>query len=133
MINTILDSLNAAVQIKFLAHHYGFEGQFCQMGEEVGEVFEVLNKIKRLRDGNYRGEHDKDTLAKLQQNLIGEIADVEIMMMQMLYLAGCDDREAAAKSLSEAISFKLDRQVGIIIDEFAKKVAAGVMEELEKE
>lgn len=133
MINTILDSLNAAVQIKFLARHYGFEGQFCQMGEEVGEVFEVLNKIKRLRDGNYRGEHDKDTLAKLQQNLIGEIADVEIMMMQMLYLAGCDDREAAAKSLSEAISFKLDRQVGIIIDEFAKKVAAGVMEDLKKE
>ncbi|MBF1131179.1 MAG: hypothetical protein HXL75_04075 [[Eubacterium] sulci] len=62
--------------------------------EELAELIQALNKFERY-------EHESGFLA----NLIEEVADVEIMLTQVKYLLGINERVEHAKF------FKIDRQI----------------------
>lgn len=67
-------------QIKYdlavIATHHGLKNQENQLTEEIGELLVAINKNRRYR-----------TLETLK-NIAEEIADVEIMLVQVKYLYG---------------------------------------------
>ena len=70
--------MNISEEIKKIAEHYGYEAQSNQLIEECAELIQAINK--HLRDK----EWDNEQIAL--ENLIEEIADVEIMLEQIKYL-----------------------------------------------
>lgn len=66
---------------KEIFEHYGFDNQIVQMGEEVGELLQVLSKIHR-KGANY----------ELTRNLIEELADVNVMIKQFCYYCGITEK-----------------------------------------
>jgi NTP pyrophosphatase (non-canonical NTP hydrolase) len=64
--------------IKWIAMYYGLEAQLNQTSEELAELVVAINKYRR------KGE-------EARQNLVEEIADVEIMIYQIKYLLGIDE------------------------------------------
>ena len=78
-------------KIKQIADHYGIKEQLRQLAEECCELAVEANHSAR-----------KGTTVKI----IEEIADVVIMMEQIIYLAGID-----RKDIDEVIDYKLNRQL----------------------
>ena len=78
-------------RIKTIADHYGIENQMRQLAEECSELAVEANHSAR-----------KGTTVKI----IEEIADVLIMMQQVIYLSGID-----RKDIDEVIDYKLNRQL----------------------
>ena len=78
-------------RIKTIADHYGIKEQLRQLSEECCELAVEANHSAR-----------KGTTVKI----IEEIADVIIMMEQIIYLAGID-----RKDIDEVIDYKLNRQL----------------------
>ena len=70
--------MNISEEIKKIAEHYGYEAQSNQLIEECAELIQAINKHLRAK------EWDKEQIAL--ENLIEEIADVEIMLEQIKYL-----------------------------------------------
>lgn len=70
--------MNIAEEIKKIAEHYGYEAQSNQLIEECAELIQAISKHLRAK------EWDKEQIAL--ENLIEEIADVEIMLEQIKYL-----------------------------------------------
>ena len=85
---------NRTKAMKYIADHYGYMGQKDMLIEELAELIQALNKFERY-------EHESGFLA----NLIEEVADVEIMLTQVKYLLGINERVEHAKF------FKIDRQI----------------------
>ena len=84
-------------RIKTIADHYGIENQMRQLAEEGSELAVEASHSARI-----------GTTVKI----IEEMADVEIMMEQIVYLSGID-----RKDIDECIQYKLDRQMKRIEDE----------------
>ena len=84
-------------RIKTIADHYGIENQMRQLAEECSELAVEASHSARI-----------GTTVKI----IEEIADVLIMMEQIVYLSGID-----RKDIDECIQYKLDRQMKRIEDE----------------
>ena len=84
-------------RIKTIADHYGIENQMRQLAEECSELAVEASHSARI-----------GTTVKI----IEEIADVEIMMEQVIYLSGID-----RKDIEDCINFKLDRQMKRIKEE----------------
>ena len=78
-------------KLQMIADHYGIKEQLRQLAEECCELAVEANHSAR-----------KGTTVKI----IEEIADVVIMMEQIIYLAGID-----RKDIDEVIDYKLDRQM----------------------
>lgn len=78
-------------RIKTIADHYGIKEQLRQLAEECCELAVEANHSAR-----------KGTTVKI----IEEIADVAIMMEQIIYLARID-----RKDIDEVIDYKLNRQL----------------------
>ena len=78
-------------RIKQIADHCGIKEQSRQLAEECCELAVEANHSAR-----------KGTTVKI----IEEIADVAIMMEQIIYLAGID-----RKDIDEVIDYKLNRQI----------------------
>ena len=78
-------------RIKTIADHYGIENQMRQLAEECSELAVEASHSARI-----------GTTVKI----IEEIADVLIMMEQIVYLSGID-----RKDIDECIQYKLDRQM----------------------
>lgn len=78
-------------RIKQIADHYGIKEQLRQLAEECCELAVEANHSAR-----------KGVTVKI----IEEIADVAIMMEQIIYLAGID-----RKDIDEVIDYKLNRQL----------------------
>lgn len=78
------------VEIKKIARHYGSRHQTLKTLEEIGELTIELSKLSVLNTTPLHlvsyGEIDNQ-LAKV----MGEIADVEIMLAQIKYLYDCED------------------------------------------
>lgn len=74
--------------------HFGFENQVIMVSEECGELLSALGKFMR-------GRCDKDTV-------ITELADVSIMVEQMVSQFGLDDfmteRDIKIKRLKERLA-----------------------------
>ena len=85
-------------KVKRIADHYGWNNQLRQLAEECSELsVEALHCIRE------RGETER---------LSEEMADVEIMIEQIVYLAKID-----RKDIEECIQYKLERQMKRIEDE----------------
>ena len=78
-------------RIKTIADHYGIENQMRQLAEECSELAVEASHSARI-----------GTTVKI----IEEMADVLIMMEQIVYLSGID-----RKDIDECIQYKLDRQM----------------------
>ena len=78
-------------RIKTIADHYGIENQMRQLAEECSELAVEASHSARI-----------GTTVKI----IEEIADVLIMVEQIVYLSGID-----RKDIDECIQYKLDRQM----------------------
>ena len=84
-------------RIKTIADHYGIKKQMRQLAEECSELTVEASHSAR-----------KGTTVKI----IEEMADVEIMIEQIIYLAKID-----RKDIEECIQYKLERQMKRIEDE----------------
>ena len=78
-------------RIKTIADHYGIKKQLRQLAEECSELAVEASHSAR-----------KGTTVKI----IEEMADVEIMIEQIIYLAKIDKCD-----IEDCINFKLDRQM----------------------
>lgn len=97
-------------RIQEIVTRYGYEAQSRQCIEEMAELTQAINKFwrKDLKCGYVFGAIEKDRLDKeseVYNNLIEEIADVEIMLEQMKEMLFCGDRVNAIKEE------KLERQI----------------------
>lgn len=88
-----------------IANTYGYEPQSRQCIEEMAELTQAINKFWR-KCGN--GQPTEKDAEMCMDNLIEELADVQIMIWQMNYLLGADTMPIIQK--------KLDRQIQRIED-----------------
>ena len=67
------------------AKYYGYEAQSNQLVEECAELIQAVNKYRRVETGlGQPVAEDKKAIAR--DNLVEEIADVELMLEQVLPL-----------------------------------------------
>ena len=76
--------------IAAIAEHYGINCQSRQLFEEMAELTVAINKWWRS-EGNL-----EERIAK-RENIIEEIADVQIMLDQMIYFLCCPKRVKEVK------------------------------------
>lgn len=106
-------------KIQKIADTYGYDAQSRQCIEEMAELTQAINKFWRKQmmcgfvslDDIKAEETEKSKLSdeKGYQNLVEEIADVQIMLWQMAYMLNAD--------VIPIIEQKLDRQLERIKDE----------------
>lgn len=90
-------------KIKFILGYYGTEQQLIQTAEESAELAQAALKVNRA------GTSEEKVVAL--QHLKEEIADVVVMLDQLMYAYGC---EADVRAIALA---KLDRQIERITKE----------------
>ena len=88
--------------IKKIADTYGYDAQSRQLIEEMAELTVALNKRWRAHKSDMR---DMCEYMNLTNDIIEEIADVEIMITQLKYLMNCE------KEVEQIIEQKLNRQL----------------------
>ena len=86
---------------KKIAEHYGYEAQSNQLVEECAELIQAVSKYRRSR-GKGQVTTEKEQVAL--DNLVEEIADVEIMLEQIKYLLQIPEEDIQAIKL-----FKVNR------------------------
>lgn len=69
-------------KIKRIANHYGLAKQQRQLAEECGELIQATSKYMRFLEQSYALTVDWTYL----QNVIEEIADVEVMLDEIKHL-----------------------------------------------
>lgn len=79
---------------KKIAEHYGYEAQSNQLVEGCAELIQAVNKYRRVISCV---AEDKKAIAL--ENLIEEIADVEIVLEQVKYLLQIPEEELEAVKL----------------------------------
>lgn len=84
-------------KLQMIADHYGIKKQLRQLAEECSEL--AVEASHSARKG-------------LTVSIIEEIADVEIMIEQVIYLAKIDKCD-----IEDCINYKLDRQMKRIKEE----------------
>lgn len=75
------------------AEHYGYEAQSNQLVEECAELIQAVSKYRRAR-GTEQETPLKEQVAL--DNLIEEIADVEIMLEQIKHLLKIPEEDLLA-------------------------------------
>lgn len=85
-------------KISFLAGYYGEENQLIQTVEEAAELTQAALKRHKALIGQTKHGNTRDALAE-------EIADALIMIEQIIYLEGFEDR------VREIINEKIVRQI----------------------
>ena len=77
---------NYAIQI---AERYGFDNQAQQLIEEMAELTKAICKQFRI---NGKGQPVRNMSAEeVEDNLIEELADVRLVLGQVIYLMDCED------------------------------------------
>lgn len=94
----MLEILRIAIQ------HYGANSQIDVCIEEMAELIQALIKTKRYASD--------DHFDAFRDNVIEEIADVEIMLQQLRIIFNIDERDIYKKK-----NFKLDRLTERVEDE----------------
>lgn len=92
-------------KIRQIADQYGLNNQMMQAIEEMGELTQAIVKVFRNGLDNER------------DNLIEELADVEIMIEQLDYLLGDNQIEKVKE-------YKINRQINRIAQEETKRTIA---------
>lgn len=94
--------MDIAKKIKMIADHYGYDAQSRQCMEEMAELTQAINKFWRVC-GN--GQKIEKSIQDCRDNLVEEMADVQIMLWQMEYLL------LSGQEVNQMIEKKLDRQL----------------------
>ena len=81
--------MNITEENKKIAEHYGFEAQSNQLIEECAELIQAVNKYKRATKEEVLTEKAYVAL----NNLVEEIADVEIMLGQIKHLLSIPEED----------------------------------------
>ncbi len=89
-------------KLKNVADFYGQESQLNQTVEECGELVQTIAKYNRAAG---RGYDTNVTLEEAKEHLIEELADVQMMVCQMVYLLHCE------RTILDKINEKADRQI----------------------
>lgn len=89
-------------KIKRIANHYGLAKQQRQLAEECGELIQATSKYMRFQEESYALTVDWTYL----QNVIEEIADVEVMLNEIKHLLNISDE--AIEAIKES---KVNRQL----------------------
>lgn len=89
-------------KIQRIANHYGLAKQQRQLAEECGELIQATSKYMRFQETSYASTVDWTYL----QNVIEEIADVEVMLDEIKYLLHINP-----KAIEEIKKNKIDRQL----------------------
>lgn len=95
-------------KIRYIAEHYGILAQIGQLYEEIGELMQAINRMRRSVGF---GQSITAEPAECVDNVYEELADVEIMIGQVKYLL--NGNEAVDRIIRE----KLDRQIKRIEEE----------------
>lgn len=94
-------------KIQKIAQTYGYDPQSRQCIEEMAELTQAINKFWRKALDCGKGKQPNGekyiTMSPAYDNLVEEMADVQIMLWQMEYLLNADT--------SIIIQQKLDRQM----------------------
>jgi NTP pyrophosphatase (non-canonical NTP hydrolase) len=91
--------------LKRIAYHYGYESQSIQLVEECAELIQAVSKYRRATAERAQPLADyRKTL--VLENLIEEIADVEIMLAEVKILL--DISEGTLDTIKQ---FKLQRTI----------------------
>jgi NTP pyrophosphatase (non-canonical NTP hydrolase) len=102
--------------IEHIARHYGYDAQSRQLIEEMAELTQAVNKFWRKELGcgvvEFYGIRKTNEFEKSAcfNNMVEEIADVEVMLAQMKVLLNCEDMVEQAKD------YKVRRQLERIKD-----------------
>lgn len=97
--------MNISEQNKENGRYYGYEAQSNQLVEECAELIQAVNKYRRARAA------DKDREQIALDNLVEEIADVEIMLEQVKDLLKIPEEDIQAIKL-----YKVNRTRERIVD-----------------
>lgn len=100
--------------IKNIAEHYGYYRQSRQLIEEMAELMVAINKHERYGFRPVSTVSDALQVEHLRDNIIEEIADVEIMLAQIKHLMDCEIKVDIQKH------YKVKRQIERIEKESAK-------------
>jgi NTP pyrophosphatase (non-canonical NTP hydrolase) len=98
--------------IETIANHYGLTAQLDQTVEECAELIQAINKYKR------------DPCRKTRNHVAEEIADVSIMLVQLIYLLGVGRITARFKCK------KIRRQIKRVDKQKKKEFYRNVMDEM---
>ena len=96
-------------KIKKIASHYGFPKQSRQLSEECAELIQAVNKYYRFREGLLTND---DVLTStrdnnmLIQNIVEEIADVQVVMDEIIFLLNIN-----SEAIEQIKKNKVDRQL----------------------
>ena len=72
-----------------LAEHYGFDNQAQQLIEEMAELTKAICKVFRM---NGKGQPVRNmSTEEIEDNFIEELADVRLVLGQVIYLMDCED------------------------------------------
>ena len=89
-------------KIKKIANHYGLAKQQRQLAEECAELIQATSKYMRFQEESYALTVDWTYL----QNVIEEIADVEVMLDEIKYLLHIN-----SEAVEQIKIKKIDRQL----------------------
>ena len=85
-------------ELKKVADYYGYEAQSNQLVEECAELIQAVSKYRRAVLGN--GQPTAKGIKEVAlENIIEEIADVEVMLEQIKYLLQIPDEDIEAVKL----------------------------------
>ena len=102
-----MDNSTYYSKIQKIADTYGYDAQSRQCIEEMAELTQAINKFWRKQldcgNSNFHTDFDMPFMTSEYENIIEEIADVQIMLWQMTYLLNAD--------VTPIIEQKLDRQL----------------------
>lgn len=76
------------------AKYYGYEAQSNQLIEECAELIQAVNKYRRA--GAHLGQPMDSTAQIALENLVEEMADVELMLEQVKYLLQIPEEDIIA-------------------------------------
>lgn len=90
--------MDISQDLKDIAKHYGYDVQSNQLIEECAELIQAVSKYRRALSGaENRGVVFSGAVAF--ENLIEEIADVEVMLEQIKYLLQIPEKDLLAMKL----------------------------------
>ncbi len=89
-------------KLKEIADAYGNDPQIDMCIEECSELIKALLKYRRKSNSN---SSTGEEMSALREDIIGELADVRIMVEQMEIIFGCHDK------VKQVIDYKISRQM----------------------
>lgn len=90
-----------------IADYYGLDAQLNQIVEECGELIQAAAKYNRTKGNGYDTSVNPEAA---YVNLVEELADVQLVVCQLVYLMECGDE------VLNVTKSKIDRQLNRIGD-----------------